>query len=125
MISGLTVRCDYCQKRAEKVSGREVYPHRPDLFGKTFWRCRPCEAHVGCHPDSTRPLGGLANKELRQARQRAHAAFDPIWKSGGMRRTAAYKWLAKAMSVREIHIGQSNGPTCERIIEVCKAKRKF
>lgn len=43
------VKCDYCGNDAMLVSGRAIYPHRPDLFRLNFWQCAPCDAYVGCH----------------------------------------------------------------------------
>jgi len=121
MISGRTVRCDCCHRQAELVTGREVYRgHRPDLHAKYFWQCRPCNARVGCHPGTQKPLGGLAKPELRLARSRAHAVFDPIWREGTMRRAAAYRWLARKLNRKEIHIGESDEIMCARIIAICQ-----
>ena len=52
-------------------------------------------------------MGRLANKETRQLKMAAHAAFDPIWKGKTMSRTKAYKWLQEqtGLSERECHIG--------------------
>jgi hypothetical protein len=83
--------------------------------------CKPCNAYVGVHKGTTKPLGILANAELREWKKKAHAAFDPIWKSGEMSRGKAYALLAKAMGVNEIHIGESNIETCKQIIEKAKA----
>lgn len=33
----------------------------------------------------------------KRARRSAHEAFDPIWMSGTMTRSEAYRWLAKQM----------------------------
>ena len=55
--------------------------------------CEPCNAYVGCHKNSRKPLGTLANKELRELRIRTHEIFDPLWKSGKMTRSEAYKML--------------------------------
>lgn len=123
------VICDYCAKPAALVSGRAIYPRRPDLFNKRFWRCSPCDAYVGCHPasggngDGTKPLGRLANKDLRQAKMRAHAAFDPLWKSGRMRRKEAYGWLAEKLGIdpADCHIGMMDEATCSRVVEVTTA----
>ena len=64
------VICPYCEGAAKLVSGRVIYPHRPDLFKNNFWTCPPCKAHVGCHRPNIRhgftgeePLGRLANAE--------------------------------------------------------------
>ena len=118
------VICAYCDRPAERVTGKAIYPHRPDLFGKHFYRCIPCKAHVGCHPGSSAPLGRLANAELRKAKSAAHAAFDPIWKSGIMDRSAAYGWLAHALNISpaNCHIGMFDVELCELTVAVCKER---
>ena len=120
-----SVTCDYCAQNAERVSGAVLYPHRPDLAHKTFWRCEPCGAHVGCHPGGDKPLGRLADAELRRWKGRAHGAFDPLWKSGHMRRKDAYKWLARQLGIKpkDCHIGTMDIPTCQRVVEICRALR--
>lgn len=130
-----SVECPYCNRPAPLVSGLEVYPHRRDLWPKKFYLCKPCDAWVGCHPpasaegggqgDGTVPLGRLANAELRAAKQAAHAAFDPLWKSGLMRRRKAYGWLAKQLDipVQECHIGMFDVPQCNRVVAHALAYR--
>lgn len=114
--------CDYCHNDAQLVGGEVIYPHRPDLRQLRFWQCAPCDAWVGCHPGTERALGRLANAELRRARQGAHAAFDPIWKSGRMKRNAAYSWLTEQIDIRrsDCHIGMMDVETCKRVVEVCE-----
>jgi hypothetical protein len=118
------------RKKARRRQSRpkviEIYPHRPDLAKKRFWRCIPCKAYVGCHPDSDWPLGRLANAELRAAKVRAHAAFDPMWRRGGMTRNDAYTWLAKALGIERecCHIGEFDVELCESVVSVCEAKGK-
>jgi len=90
----LRVTCPYCQSAAKLVGGRAIYPHRPDLAAKRFWQCKPCDAYVGCHEagngqgDGTKPLGRLANAELRKAKKDAHYAFDRLWLDAPNRRRA-------------------------------------
>lgn len=124
--------CPYCQRNAALVSGAKIYPHRPDLFGLKFWCCDPCGAYVGCHKqgawlyvagkkvvsDGTLPLGRLANAELRRAKSAAHAAFDPLWKSGQMKRREAYSWLAKQLGISfdDCHIGMLDVDGCKAVI---------
>lgn len=117
------VACDYCGRRAPLVTGREVYPHRPDLHAKQFYQCRPCGAYVGVHPNTTKPLGRLANAELRRAKMSVHAAFDPIWKEGGRRRGDAYAWLARELGISrsQCHVGMFDLETCRRAIAACRA----
>lgn len=116
------MNCDYCGKPAELVTGDEIYPHRPDLSRLRFWRCEPCDAHVGCHRGTTRPLGRLANAELRRAKMAAHAAFDPLWKSGRMSRSEAYAWLADRLGIEAdvCHIGMFDVAMCELVCEEVK-----
>lgn len=117
------LQCPYCGKAAERVTGAVIYPHRPDLFGKKFWRCAPCGAHVGCHGTSATPLGRLANAELRRAKMAAHAAFDPLWKSRRMNRSQAYAWLADALGVSpaNCHIGMFDVDGCNAVVAAVNA----
>ncbi|HEY1956752.1 MAG TPA: zinc-finger-containing protein [Polyangiaceae bacterium] len=105
------------------VTGRVVYPHRPDLYSKHFWRCARCTAVTGCHPGTTRPLGVPALPQTRTARGRAHAAFDPLWKSGRMTRGEAYAWISKEMGIDPLHIGELSERQCEDLIAIVVASR--
>ncbi len=113
--------CPYCSAVAVLVGGEVIYPHRPDLAAKKFWRCAPCMAYVGCHPHTTNALGRLANAELRAAKQAAHAAFDPLWKKGQQHRSTAYAWLAERLGKQDgtCHIGMMDVADCKRVVEVC------
>ena len=116
------VVCQYCGKPAEKVAGNVMYPSRPDLAHRQFYRCLPCDACVGCHPTTGLALGTLANRDLRRIRMAAHGAFDPLWMAGGvMTRTDAYKWLAGELGVSadDCHIGMFDENMCRRTIEKC------
>lgn len=61
---------------------------------------------VGVHKGTVKPMGRLANEELRYWKKKAHAAFDPIWQAKvnqGWRkiraRSKTYEWLAKEMKL--------------------------
>ena len=112
------MNCDYCDSVAKLVIGKEIYPHRRDLHNKRFWQCKPCNAYVGCHPNTDKPLGRLANAELRQVKINAHSVFDTIWKSGEMSRTKAYKWLADKLNIKdsECHIGMFDIEKCKDVV---------
>lgn len=123
----LHVTCPYCHREAELVKGVAIYGHhRPDLMYHNFWRCKPCGAHVGCHRNSFRPLGRLANAELRKAKMAAHAAFDPLWKSGEMTRSEAYAWLASTLGISQAncHIGMFDVDGCNAVIAAV-AERQY
>ncbi len=117
-MEGLTPICPYFTTFSKKVSGEQVYPHREDLFKFTFYQCSPCKAYVGCHGTSEKPLGRLANSELRKAKGKAHRHFDQLWRSGDMKRQEAYKWLATTLCIdaSECHIGMFNVKTCELVV---------
>lgn len=116
------MKCPYCGALATKATGADLYPHRPELAGKRFMRCVPCDAMVGCHDTSGKPLGTLANAPLRRARQQAHAAFDPIWRRRQLPRQKAYEWLARKLGLRrhECHIGLFDESQCARVVETCR-----
>lgn len=121
--------CDYCHEPTELVTADVIHPHRPDLAERNVYRCVPCGAWVGCHPGTTRPLGRLANAELRAAKSAAHRAFDPLWKrkiqrsacSKSHARKAGYAWLARELGIdpKQCHIGHFDVAMCERVVVIC------
>lgn len=118
--ASIEVFCDYCGEQAHLVTGKQLYPHRPDLAGIKAWQCTPCDASVGCHKNSENPLGRLANKALKKMKMKAHAAFDPLWKSGEMSRTEAYEWLQDKLNLDPdaCHIGKFDETMCQKVIDV-------
>ncbi len=118
--------CPYCGKAAVLRTSREIYPHARQNYGM-FWACPgDCDAYVGTHSNSKRyaPLGRLANKELREWKRWAHAAFDPMWKKShddyqGFSRLEAYDWLTRMMGrINQVHIGQCDVDECKQIVEI-------
>ena len=91
-----------------------------------IYLCRDCDAFVGCHSGSDRPLGRLADARLREYKKRAHSCFDRIWKCHFMARSQAYKWLAEAMNLsgQETHIGMFNISQCQQVIQFADKKFK-
>ena len=121
-MNGLTPLCPYCKAFSQRVTGETVYPHRPDLADKVFYVCTPCDARVGTHAGTGRPLGRLANADLRKAKVNAHNALDPYWQDGRMTRTEAYRRLAELMDIpiEECHIGEFTLEQCERVESLCR-----
>jgi len=117
--------CQHCGCEAALVGGKEIYPHRPDLYYKSFYLCQ-CGAYVGTHPGTTNPLGRPSNAELRKAKAAAHAVFDPIWQSREMGRKAAYRWLGEQLGIpaSEVHIGWFDLQMCARVLKVCLERRR-
>lgn len=109
------MKCPYCGKEAIWCENKEIYGKN---FGRSFmcYYCKPCNAYVGCHNNSRKPLGTMANKELRQWRMQTHRAIDRFWTSNICTRDKFYKILAKVFG-KEIHIGESDIEMCQKIIK--------
>lgn len=117
-------RCPYCGVPSRLVTGATIYPHRPDLADKHFYECRPCGAYVGCHPGTRKPLGRLADAELRRLKMRVHAEFDPHWRrsKNPHARASAYKRLAQDLGIprQECHTGMFDVERCKAALEVIR-----
>ncbi len=123
-------KCPYCGEKAELKPSSAIYPAANQDYGM-FWVCPgECDAYVGCHVNSRRhaPLGRLANAELRQWKQLAHKAFDPLWKEDaegymGFSRQGAYQWLGSLMgTTKSVHIGFMDVNECQQVVEICEGK---
>lgn len=109
--------CPYCGSKAVLIDSKEIY-------GRSYgpaWACAmypKCDAYVGCHPRTTIPLGRLSDRRLRQAKNRAHKAFDRLWRNGSMSRKESYVWLQErlGMTADECHIGMFDVGDCERVV---------
>jgi hypothetical protein len=108
--------CQYCGKQARLIGGEALFPDKAIYHKKRFWYCKPCDAWVGCHPKSTKPLGTLANKKLRLFRIKTHERFDKLWKTELMSRDEAYSLLRRALNVSEEegHIGMFGEDQCQK-----------
>jgi ssDNA-binding Zn-finger/Zn-ribbon topoisomerase 1 len=114
-------RCPYCGEKTELKPDIDIYGV---TYGGQVYVCRnypTCDAYVGCHKGTDKPLGRLANKQLRAWKSRAHGKFDFIWQRKKMKRGQAYKWLAEQLDipVDKCHIGMFDVDLCKRVVEVC------
>ena len=121
-----TVLCDYCVKPAELADDSVIYGRS---YGHKIWLCRSCNAYVGCHRGTDKPLGRLADSRLRHYKRAAHDAFDPIWKFGRFRnnRSGAYAWMAEAMRLpkEKAHIGMFDVTDCMKLIQIINNERNY
>ena len=85
-----------------------------------YW-CGDCDAYVGCHRNTRKALGTMANQELRKLRIKAHNCFDHLWKSGLQSRDEVYR-LLKQITGKKVHIGESDKETCIKIINYFNSK---
>lgn len=114
MRSPEEVICDYCGKPAELVVGTRG----------PMWQCTPCGARIAAHISSPtfKPVGRLANAELRAAKKAARDSFDPIIRIAGSRRIA-FRWLSEQMklTIHECHVDLFDVAQCEQMTAICKA----
>lgn len=116
--------CRYCGGVVHLVSASKVYGTAAKRLGierEKFYQCQNCNARVGCHKGTKRPLGNLANEVLRMKRMETHQVFDGFWKAQGMSRTQGYKWMAKRLRLSEelAHIGGFEMDQCQKLIDLC------
>jgi hypothetical protein len=99
----IKIFCVECDKKITPrlVYGNVVYPKSPKLAHKRFWQCVSCKNFVGCHENANknkmRPLGVIANRELKQARIAIHNVIDPIWRNGKLTRSEIYASLGREL----------------------------
>ncbi len=87
-----------------------------------------CRGLLSAH-DNGSPMGEPAPAHIRQARRKAHAAFDELWRHArnrGATRKRAYAWLARRLDLTEddCHIGQMSNPDMlARVVELSHDKK--
>ncbi len=121
--------CRYCGGKVALTDAKTIYgdaTRRLGLVGEKIYLCQNCNARVGCHKGTTRPLGNVANEVLRLKRMETHQVFDAFWRCRGMTRAAAYQWLAQKMelSEKQTHIGSFEMDACEQVICLCREFEK-
>ena len=65
--------CRYCGGVIRLVPARKIYGASTDRLGlsnENIYLCQNCNARVGCHKGTNRPLGNVANEVLRLKRIR-------------------------------------------------------
>lgn len=110
-----------------KCGGEVKIAGHKEVYGRDYsdwpwmYRCDKCDSYVGMHPFTNIPLGTLADKETRTARNECKQSFNEIWQDGHMSRSDAYKWLAKKMGIKqeECHFGWFDADTCYTAANHC------
>ena len=119
-----SIKCPYCGAQAFLRPAQAVYGDATKSKGRFLYVCARwpfCDAYVGAHQRDLRPMGTLANGDLRHKRILAHRAFDPLWKSGRMKKWQAYAWLQAALGLNEeqAHIAKFSEYMCDQVIALC------
>ena len=116
--AGFKLVCPYCGGQAEWVDNSVVYGKTVGRFTKIWW-CAKDRAYVGCHNNTMRPLGTMANAQLREWRRRTHREIDVLWTMKKMTRDQMYRRLSEMLG-HEVHVAWADVDECERIMEAAK-----
>lgn len=95
----MIIYCCGCENhiKAKLCTGKEIYPYRPDLYDKEFYKCIDCGNYVGVHSGTVKPLGCIPTPEIHRLRGLIHSILDPMWKSGMVKRSYLYENISKSI----------------------------
>lgn len=117
--------CPYCGRKAVLRSASYIYGENCIQPQKPVYVCsgypEHCDAYVGAHEHNLKPMGTMANGELRHLRIEAHHALNAITNAGYMTKKGLYIWLANKMNLHEkdMHIAQFSFYRCGESIRIC------
>lgn len=122
-INTSIMRCPYCGSPVVYRTADGIY--RENKNNTMLYVCSnypKCDAYIKANPQTNKPMGTLANGQLRALRKRAHYYFDRLHEDGYMSRSDAYNWLADYidMPLNMAHIGFLGEYYCNQVIERCK-----
>lgn len=115
------IRCPYCGSNAVYKSADGIY--KDNSGNKMLYVCSnypECDSYVRVIEGTKKPIGSLANKELRKLRSDAHYYFDKLYQNGYMTKEEAYRWLADIIDspyLANAHIGNMSDYYCRLVIE--------
>lgn len=118
------MRCPYCGSPVVYRSADGIYKENSkEVMLYVCSRYPECDAYVRVHAGTRKPVGKLANHELRTLRRTAHQYFDQLHLAGLMSKQDAYRWLADLISapLSEAHIGYLGEYYCKLVIEESRA----
>ena len=95
--------CPYCGRLAVLRPAEYVYGKRnlnPDNYLYVCSGYPFCDSYIGVHKKSMRPMGTLANGDLRHKRIEAHRALNKVVQTGIMTKHGVYIWLQNRLCLR-------------------------
>ena len=127
----VNIKCPYCNspavlRPASAVFGRNVKSKGSYLYVCSHWP--KCDAYVSAHKNNLRPMGTLANGELRHKRIIAHRALEAYRTKTRMSKWGIYLWMQGKLRLdaRHTHIAMFTEEQCDQLIKECnKALRKL
>ena len=122
-----TLTCPGCGETARLTTRNEIGQYPAD--GKIYLcpNYPRCDYYVGCHRGTDKPLGTMADADLRRMRKKAHDALDWTWRNRRMTRGEAYRKLSEHLdlSIKKTHIGMFDTEQCRETIRLFKALRPY
>ncbi len=114
------VICPYCGERAKCINSKDFYSDKSD-YGMMYV-CYDCDARISCHPNTRKPKGTMADKDLRELRKKVHREFDNRCRILDIKKNAGYAWLEKETGIR--HIAETTIEDCNMVIMRFKKEKK-
>ncbi|HBM3184895.1 TPA: hypothetical protein LVM22_001160 [Klebsiella oxytoca] len=115
------VICPYCNISALLAKGSEIcFKSYCFIDNKYYWICHACEAWVGCHKNSGRPMGIPAKSELRKMRKKVHLRFECYLNKEKISLNEGYFWLSSKLNcnICECHVGYFDEAMCIRALGI-------
>ena len=118
------IQCPYCHANASLRPASTVYGCNRRSQGKYIYLCDrwpACDAYVSAHDRTHRPMGTLANGDLRHKRILAHRALEHLQQSRHMEKWEVYIWLQAKLGLndQQAHIGMFSDGMCDEVIRLC------
>ena len=118
------IQCPYCHANASLRPASTVYGCNRRSQGKYIYLCDrwpACDAYVSAHDRTHRPMGTLANGDLRHKRILAHRAMEHLQQSRHMEKWEVYIWLQAKLGLndQQAHIGMFSDGMCDEVIRLC------
>ena len=98
------IQCPYCHANASLRPASTVYGCNRRSQGKYIYLCDrwpACDAYVSAHDRTHRPMGTLANGDLRHKRILAHRALEHLQQSRHMEKWEVYIWLQAKLGLND------------------------
>ena len=104
MMKQKPIKCPYCHANASLRPASVVYGLNRRSQGKFLYLCDrwpACDAYVSAHDRTHRPMGTLANGDLRHKRTLAHRALEQLRQRRPREKCESQYWLPAKLGVAE------------------------
>lgn len=123
------MNCPYCGAPVVCRPASTVYRNALRQKGSYLYLCSrypACDAYVSAHKKDRRPMGTLADGNLRHKRILAHRALEKLRQERHMEKWAVYVWLQGKLKMEpeQVHIGMFSEQMCDQVISLCRESIK-